>query len=243
MPHLLFGQTPSPSVLQGGHCSTMFNSLRNVSGSSISGPPASASSSGTNTTTTPSASAGLGVQHPLLAAGGGLNRRESTETRGGNRLVSETGAGGGDVPMPSAAAPVTLPYKPRQRHSHSASGSGLLTSGSGSTVTSSAAAIGSSGVNGNGSSTPPIGNEQQPGQAAAMTGLTASHHTYVTATPFQAEGSHSGGSGGSGMARASVTSRLQLQRLKAAAQKAGLVGDGKAEGSASVSLSFMIRHT
>lgn len=215
----------------------MFNSLRSVSGSSTSGASASASSSGTNTTATPTASSGLGVQHPLLAAGGGLSRRESLENRGGHRASSDTsaGGGGGDVPMPSAAAPVTLPYKPRQRHSHSASGSGLLTSGTVSSTHTSGTVPLASPASANGLSTPPIINEQQPGQGAAITGLTASHNTYVTAAPFQAGGSHSGGGGGAGMARASVTSRLQLQRLKAAAQKAGLVGDGKAEGGASVS--------
>ncbi|KAJ9103799.1 hypothetical protein QFC21_002261 [Naganishia friedmannii] len=218
----------------------MFNSLRSVSGSSTSGTSASASSSGTNTTATPSASSGLGVQHPLLAAGGGLSRRESTESRGGHRVASDTSGGGvsGDVPMPSAAVPVTLPYKPRQRHSHSASGSGMLTSTSASTATTGVAPLGSPGIS-NGLATPPTTNEQQPGQGTAMTGLTASHHTYVTATPFQAGGSHSGAGGGTGSARASVTSRLQLQRLKAAAQKAGLVGDGKAEGSASLGMKML----
>ncbi|KAJ9120066.1 hypothetical protein QFC22_002964 [Naganishia vaughanmartiniae] len=212
----------------------MFNSLRSVSGSSTSGMAASASSSGTNTTATQSASAGLGVQHPLLAAGGGLSRRESTESRSGHRVQPDVN---GDVPMPSTA-PVTLPYKPRQRHSHSASGSGLLASGPvSSTTTTGTLPLGSPGST-NGLSTPPIINEQQPGQGAAMTGLTASHHTYVTAAPFQAGGSHSGGVG-SGMARASVTSRLQLQRLKAAAQKAGLVGDGKADGGASLGMKML----
>lgn len=141
----------------------------------------------------PTTPAATGVQHPLL--GGSLSRRESLTEKEPSENKTTKALGDAAATSQTGTALGTnapLPYKPRQRHSHSGS------------VTN----VGASLV-----PAPPTASPTTPGgtkdhaAASVTTALTASY-THASAAPTGVKGN--------------VTSRLQLQQLKAAAQRAGI---------------------
>lgn len=144
----------------------------------------------------PTAATGTGVQHPLL--GGSLSRRESltrensTDKDGVEGRTTKVSGDATASTQTTSGTNVPLPYKPRQRHSHS---------GSVPTITPSLAPAPTTA-----SPTVP-GNTRDLAATSATTSLTASY-THAAASPTGVKGS--------------VTSRLQLQQLKAAAQRAGI---------------------
>lgn len=153
---------------------------------------APSSASSTSPTATTATGTGTGVQHPLL--GGSLSRRESlTEKETSESRASKPQGETLTPTQTGTSSNAPLPYKPRQRHSHSGS---VTTIGPSSLVPASTTA----------SPTTP-GGSRDAAASSVTTALTASY-THASAAPTGVKGN--------------ATSRLQLQQLKAAGQRAGI---------------------
>lgn len=125
--------------------------------------------------------------------GGSLGRRDSITDKETNEGKSTKGSVDALTPTQTGnGSNVPLPYKPRQRHSHS----GSVTNAGTSLVPTPTTA----------SPTTP-GGSRDLAASSVTTALTASY-THASAAPTGVKGN--------------VTSRLQLQQLKAAAQRAGI---------------------
>lgn len=125
--------------------------------------------------------------------GGSLSRRDSLTDKETGENRPAKASGDSTTPTQTGTGPnAPLPYKPRQRHSHS----GSITNVGASLVPAPLTA----------SPTTP-GGTRDHAASSVTTALTASY-THASAAPTGVKGN--------------VTSRLQLQQLKAAAQRAGI---------------------